>query len=112
MSKYRYHFLSSRYFLSNLTAYFLWYFTDLDMFQCEELGLMGHETVLGEWFPDILEDCCTVIFCSQDVPEILNTEELCSLQMPGTTHPVTQHHIPEDLNPEKHCYENLKFCSF
>lgn len=26
------------------------------------------------------------------------------------THPMTQHHILEDLNPQQHCRENLKYC--
>jgi hypothetical protein len=28
--------------------------------------------------------------------------------MSGTSNPITQHHIPEDLNPWKQCCENLK----
>ena len=28
----------------------------------------------------------------------------------GTTHPATQCHIPVDLNPQKHCSENIKYC--
>jgi len=31
-----------------------------------------------------------------------------SFQTSGTTHPVTQHHIPENLNHQQHCHENLK----
>lgn len=27
--------------------------------------------------------------------------------MLGTTHPIAQHHIPEELNPQQHCCENL-----
>jgi hypothetical protein len=27
----------------------------------------------------------------------------------GTTYPTTQCHVPVDLNPQKHCSENLKY---
>ena len=28
----------------------------------------------------------------------------------GTPHQVAQHHIPEDLNPQRHGCEDFKFC--
>jgi hypothetical protein len=30
-------------------------------------------------------------------------------EMLGTTHPTTECHIPVDLNPQKHCSENLNY---
>lgn len=33
---------------------------------------------------------------------------LQSSEMSRTILPTTQHHIPEDLVPQQHCYENLK----
>lgn len=50
LSKYSDHFLSTRCFVPKLTGYCLWYLTDFDVLHCEDLGLLGHETVLGEWF--------------------------------------------------------------
>ena len=29
-------------------------------------------------------------------------------EMLGTTHAATQHHVPEDWNPQQHCLKNLK----
>jgi len=35
-------------------------------------------------------------------------ESIMSFKVKGTTHPVTEHHISEDLKPQKHCCENPK----
>jgi hypothetical protein len=42
-------------------------------------------------------------------PEGEGNYDVCNA---GTTCPVTQHHIPEDLNLHQHCYENLKYHNF
>jgi hypothetical protein len=37
----------------------------------------------------------------------LTTRATLSFWTLGTTHPTTWHHIPEDLNPQPQCSENL-----
>lgn len=41
---------------------------------------------------------------------LLKMMTLHSYDMSRTSNPITQHHIPEDLNPWKQCCENLKSC--
>jgi hypothetical protein len=61
---------------------------------------------LRHWasLPDILKDRRNFIFKGKqskkmDVPLYLH--RLLTFEDEGTTHPETQHHIPEDLNPQK-----------
>jgi len=41
------------------------------------------------------------------IPEHLNPQLHCY----RSTHPAMQHHIPEDLNPQLHCCRNTQHCS-
>jgi hypothetical protein len=36
------------------------------------------------------------------------SKALCSIKVSGSAHPIAECHIPEDLNPQLHCCENLK----
>jgi len=45
-------------------------------------------------------------------PGLLDPEDegIMTLHMSGTTYPVTQRHLPEDMNPQQHFCKNLKSC--
>jgi len=43
------------------------------------------------------------------IPDV--SKHCSTFQTLGTTHRVTQCHIPEEINLQQHCYENLKPCN-
>jgi hypothetical protein len=61
--------------------------------------------VAGYVVSDVLKDHSASIFVAY---LILTINTLQSLEISGTTCPVTQHHIPEDSNLQQHCCENPK----
>lgn len=82
------------------------------------MNLVGHDTVLlGEWFlvlqTNIVPSSSRVKQSTENTCYLswivwpLNMKALSYFATSGTTCPV-QCHIPEDLNPQKHCCENQK----
>ena len=78
--------------------------------------VLGYDTVLlGGWFP-LLQMVVMPPSSGSDSPRRnslwtawhWNMKAPESFKMSGTAHPVTQYHIPEDVNPQQHHYENLK----
>jgi hypothetical protein len=64
---------------------------------CWQFGCFGMWCcVTALVFSNMLKKCSTSFF------------EGSTSNLSGTTHPVTQHLIPEDLNPQQQCCENLK----
>jgi hypothetical protein len=57
---------------------------------------------------DVLSDCCPFIFKGQADFLSLEDEDAVICKTTGNTNPVTQFHIPEDLNSQHHCCEHLK----
>ena len=64
---------------------------------------------LGEWF-SVFQGIVLPSSLGSHSPGLLDPEDegTMTLQMSGTTYPVTQRHLPEDLNPQQHWCENLK----
>ena len=64
---------------------------------------------MGEWF-SLFQGIVLPSSLGSHSPGLLDPEDegTVTLHMSGTTYPVTQCHLPVDVNPQQHWCENLK----
>jgi hypothetical protein len=72
-------------------------------------GIWHHIT--GWLVPSISSQCSSFILKKLSITWPCRIKPPCCVDMSGTSHPLTRHHIAEDWNPPMHHCKSLKTCN-